>query len=340
MLSLGRTLRASLPVQRFVARKSMTSIETYGSKLKMAGPGRGSMVDSVLFAFVPKRMLTSGQKAGVMALNAGQLSVAAGSLTGLAALCFYGLGLSKQAGIVDEAVLWPRYVSQRISDVYFYFLTSVTSTAVSAYLVSQSPELMMLVTTNGVMGFLITFGLIIGTSVMCHAVTYEPGFGAKQVCLLMHTAVLGAFIAPLCLLGGSIVLRAAAYTGGLCAGLSTVAVCAPSDRFLNWGGPLACGLGVVFLSSIASAFIPPTSGAGMAFYSICLYGGLVLFSMFLLHDTQRVVHNAKMVPRKAYYDPVNESMSIYMDTLNIFIRIATMLAQNQQNQGRGGRRRR
>lgn len=40
------------------------------------------------------------------------------------------------------------------------------------------------------------------------------------------------------------------YTGGIVAGLSTVAVCAPSDKFLTMGGPLAIGLGVVFASSI------------------------------------------------------------------------------------------
>ena len=33
-------------------------------------------------------------------------------------------------------------------------------------------------------------------------------------------------------------------------GLSTLAMCAPSDKFLYMGGPLAMGLGVVFASSI------------------------------------------------------------------------------------------
>ena len=33
-------------------------------------------------------------------------------------------------------------------------------------------------------------------------------------------------------------------------GLSMLAMCAPSDKFLYMGGPLAMGLGVVFVSSI------------------------------------------------------------------------------------------
>jgi hypothetical protein len=40
------------------------------------------------------------------------------------------------------------------------------------------------------------------------------------------------------------------YTAGVVGGLSAVAVCAPSDRFLSIGGPLAVGLGVVFASSL------------------------------------------------------------------------------------------
>ena len=131
-------------------------------------------------------------------------------------------------------------------------------------------------------------------------------------------------------------------------GLSTVAVCAPSDKFLYMGGPLAMGLGVVFCASIASNFLPPTTALGAGMYSIAVYGGLVLvsklqmfefssnccsfssqFGAFLLYDTQKVIHKAEHHP--AHYgappfDPVNASIGIYMDTVNIFIRIAMMLA--------------
>lgn len=44
--------------------------------------------------------------------------------------------------------------------------------------------------------------------------------------------------------------RAALYTAGVVGGLSFTAACAPSDKYLKWGGPLALGLGVVFVSSI------------------------------------------------------------------------------------------
>merc|ERR1712086_1106982 len=104
--------------------------------------------------------------------------------------------------------------------------------------------------------------------------------------------------------------RAAWYTAGVVGGLTTVAVTAPSDKFLYMGGPLAMGFGVVFMASIS------------------LYGGLVLFSGFMLYNTQKIIHRAENHSQYSMqkYDPINNSVGIYMDTINIFMRIATILA--------------
>lgn len=94
----------------------------------------------------------------------------------------------------------------------------------------------------------------------------------------------------------------------LLTGLSTLAVCAPSEKFLNMGGPLAMGLGVVFVSSIGTAFLPPTTALGAGLYSVALYGGLVLFGMFLLYDTQKIMKRAETHPVYADqpFDPINK----------------------------------
>lgn len=65
--------------------------------------------------------------------------------------------------------------------------------------------------------------------------------------------VMGAVVAPLTFLGGPLLIRAAWYTAGIVGGLSTVAICAPSEKFLNMGGPLGIGLGFVLASSIGKA---------------------------------------------------------------------------------------
>lgn len=77
-----------------------------------------------------------------------------------------------------------------------------------------------------------------------------------------------------------------------------------------------------------SMFLPPTTVAGATLYSVAVYGGLVLFSMFLLYDTQKVIKRAEVVPmyRVQKYDPISSMLGIDMDTLNIFMRVATVLA--------------
>ncbi len=54
-------------------------------------------------------------------------------------------------------------------------------------------------------------------------------------------------------------------------------------------------------------FLPPTTAVGAGLYSISLYGGLVLFGMFLLYDTQKIIRRAETHPTYSVvpYDPVN-----------------------------------
>ncbi|EHA97759.1 Growth hormone-inducible transmembrane protein [Heterocephalus glaber] len=118
------------------------------------------------------------------------------------------------------------------------------------------------------------------------------------------------------------------YTASIMGCLSTVAMCARSEKFLKMGVPLGVALGLVFSSSLGSMFLPPTSVAGATLYSVAVYGGLVLFSVFLLHDTQKVIKRREITPMYGVqkYDPINSMLAIYMDTLNIFMLVATMLA--------------
>jgi len=262
----------------------------------------------------------------------GKLSVAAASGVGIGALCFYGLRFGKEPGAIDRMGLWPEHVKARVRDTYMYFGGGLGLTAASAAACFRSPTIMNLVTKNGFLAFAGTLALLIGSSVVVRSIEYRPGFGAKQLAWMAHVGIVGAVIAPLCFLGGPLLIRAATYTAGVVGGLSAVAMCAPSDRFLYMGGALGMGLGAVFMASIGSAFLPPTTALGAGLYSLSVYGGLVLFGAFLLYDTQRIVKSAENHPNDGVkaYDPVNHSISIYMDTINIFIRIAMILAGNRK----------
>merc|ERR1711923_381140 len=148
------------------------------------------------------------------------------------------------------------------------------------------------VASGGLISLGVSIAAMIGTGMIARSIPYEEGFGKKQLAWMAHCAVMGTVLAPVCFLGGPILYRAAWYTAGMVGGLSTVAVTAPSDKFLYMGGPLAMGFGVIFMSSIASNFLPPTTALGAGVYSLALYGGLILFGGFILYDTQKIIHRS------------------------------------------------
>ena len=119
------------------------------------------------------------------------------------------------------------------------------ATAGSAVAAFRTPAVMNLVSRGGFIAMGVSIAAMMGSGMVARSIPYQPGFGTKQLAWLAHCAVIGAVIAPMCLLGGPILTRAAWYTAGMVGGLSTVAVCAPSDQFLYMGGPLAMGLGKI-----------------------------------------------------------------------------------------------
>lgn len=220
--------------------------------------------------------------------------------------------MSTDSFIIQFFSIWPQYVKDRIHSTYFYTAASVASSVGAAAMVLRSPVIMRAVSSQSWFAIGATIASLILSSSIVHNMPYEEGkFSMKHAAWLVHTAIVGSIFAPLYLMGGALVLRAGVYTAGIVGGLSTLAFCAPSEKFLMMGGPLAIGLGVVFASSLASFFIPPTSVLGSGIYSIALYGGLILFSMFLLYDTQNAIKKAETYPKynmRGYeaYDPINK----------------------------------
>ncbi|XP_017890735.1 growth hormone-inducible transmembrane protein-like [Ceratina calcarata] len=286
------------------------------------------------FARSARRSATISEQAaapaGETAFSLGKGALAGGAVIGLGSLCYYGLGFSPSMGTIDYVKYWPQHVKERIRTTYMYLGASILSSTAAAAICLRSPVIMNMVMRQGWVSMLVTIAAVWGSGIMLQSIPYKEGFGAKQLAWLAHTGTVGAILAPLYLLGGPLVLRAAWYTASIVGGLSIVAVCAPNETFLKMGGPLAIGLGVVFASSVGSMFLPPTTALGSGLYSMSLYGGLILFSMLLLYDTQRIIKQAETYPVHEHmvrpYDPINNAISVYMDVVNIFVRILTLLA--------------
>ena len=88
--------------------------------------------------------------------------------------------------------------------------------------------------------------------------------------------------------GMPVVYDALFATGFTMAGLGLVAYNAPSEQFLQWGGALGMGLAGMIGLSLAGMIWPMSPGL----YNVWLYGGLLLFSLFVLYDTQKIIYHA------------------------------------------------
>lgn len=244
------------------------------------------------------------------------------ALAGIAGIGVYGasmMGISK-AGTVHDNTLWPKYVQSRITSTFTAFGACVgfTGLATVALFNMGAPALMA---GRPILSLFVCVGSMMASSALVHSLPTEQQ-GLKYGALALFSSTVGFTLCPLMVLGGPLMLRAAALTGGIVGSLALVAANSPSDQFLWMGGPLAMGLGAVVVSSLGAAFLPSLAVAS-ALHKFSLYGGLAVFSGFCLYDTSRIVEKAK---HSSKFDPVGESINIFMDAVNIFVRIVQIMA--------------
>ncbi|TIC02463.1 hypothetical protein E3Q17_01426 [Wallemia mellicola] len=157
--------------------------------------------------------------------------------------------------------------------------------------------------------------------------------GGKTAFWFLFNAAQAATLSPLLYIAPpALMVRAGLYTAGVIGSLSYVGATSKNDTYLYLGGPLLAGCVVIAISSLIPMF---RVGAGVAnaASNVSLYGGLAVFGGFTLYDTQRILQKARMIEGGAPipYDPLNESISLELNFINLFIRILTILMNQQVN---------
>lgn len=131
----------------------------------------------------------------------------------------------------------------------------------------------------------------------------------------------------------AILARAGLYTVGMMGSIAFVGATAKQEKYLYLGGPLLAGVVVVAISGFAPLILPATAARTLMWTeSIWLYGGLAVFGGFTLYDVQKILYHARMAERGLVKrDVVNESISLELDFLNIFIRMVQILGMRNNN---------
>ena len=60
---------------------------------------------------------------------------------------------------------------------------------------------------SGMVAMGVSIAAMIGSGMLVRSIPYQEGFGNKQMAWLLHSAVVGAVVAPIMLLGGPILTR-------------------------------------------------------------------------------------------------------------------------------------
>lgn len=216
-------------------------------------------------------------------------------------------------------------VGERIKSTYGYVTGSLVVTAASGVtcfnmgvahaLLAADPW--MVVGTS----LAISMPLLIGTC----AVDFHHRPLLKH-CLWGGFAVSqGVVLSVLGMVGGPIITQAAVATGCIVGGLSTVAFMSKAGSLQKYQQGLGISLGAVVAASLGNLIYPLP-----ILHSISLYGGLAVFSGLTLTDTEQLLRNASTLP-ESMYDPIKESLNIYLNVLNIFIRMVEILAKAKKN---------
>lgn len=163
----------------------------------------------------------------------------------------------------------------------------------------------------------------------------SPSYVQKYALWTGFNVTQAVLLSPLMFMSPAILARAGLYTVGMMGSIAFVGATAKQEKYLYLGGPLLAGVAIVALSGFAPLVLPATAARTLAWSeNIWLYGGLAVFGGFTLYDVQKILHHARMSERGLVRkDVVNESISLELDFINIFVRMAQIMAMRS-----GGRR--
>lgn len=173
---------------------------------------------------------------------------------------------------------------------------------------------------------LVTLGGSAATMVLTFAVPSDKPllkFGAYTA----FNATVGLSLSPWLYVGGPMLMQAATYTGALSASLCFAGVTAPSRQFFFLSGPLTMAMCAVSLASLASSLMP----AARLTHNFSLYGGLATFAGYLLYDANVLMERARL---HRHFDPFEESVGVYLDTVNVFVRVLVVLVDSEARKKR------
>ena len=260
------------------------------------------------FSSGKSQVMSGGQKLG--------MGLGLTAIGGLTYLSYLGHQMRAHATPEQRLSLFHPTVQQRLRHTMGYFTAGCFATGGLMHVMRG----MNMGMGSAIGTMVLSFGCLFGIMLT----DYERQFMMKNAFYGGFVAATAASMVPMIhAYGGAVLFDALLCTGATMGGLGAVAWNAPSEQFMKMGGVLACGLGGLLGASLLSIFYPGSP----ALWNIQMYGGIALFSLFVLYDTQMIMNRAKTQNK---YDPVRNALTIYLDAVNLFVRFAAIMGGNKK----------
>jgi len=258
---------------------------------------------------------------GFSYLNLGVFGLASGGLIYLT----YQAGVKsdeKLKSIISSGQVASKDITRsRIQNTLAYFSAGLTMTSILTMHMTKSPKVMNIALKLSQRPFMCFFLSLASLMIPMIGMTLpntKENFNIKHISWLSFNGAISFIICPLIYFTGfSMAAEAALLTAGAVGGLGYIAYVSKNDAFLGMGGILSAGAGVMLAASFGSMFLNLP-----ILNNIWLYGGLALFMAYILYDVNKIKVEAE---RALTFDPLKESIHIYLDFINIFVRILMIL---------------
>jgi len=225
----------------------------------------------------------------------------------------------------------PPFERKYLNETFMHTGLGLSIIAIAARQLHASGWSYRLMATNPWVVFGVGLVGSIGTMYGCMA-TDPDNYVQKYALWGAFNLTQAALLTPLMFMQPALLARAGLYTVGMMGSIAFVGATAKQEKYLYLGAPLLGGVAIVALSGLAPLILPVTAVRTLAVTeNLWLYGGLAVFGGFTLYDVQRILHRARLAERGLVKrDAVNESISLELDFINIFIRLVQILGMSQR----------
>jgi len=229
----------------------------------------------------------------------------------------------KQHRITVQSILTMGHLEKEIQTYLTRVYTLLSFTVIAAFIGSSLGQYFGPF-TEMVYIPLICFAIVLIAAIVLTTSTQQNAFYRSSL-LIFFGLIQGFLIAPLIIhvskIDNTIPLKALLLTSLVFVCFSLSAIYADRRSYLYLYGILSCCISGLFLLSMLNIFVHSNFIENMS-----LFGGLIVFSLFVAVDTQMIIERASY----GELDSVHAALSLFLDACNIFIRIIRILGKKNK----------